>query len=152
MLFGKPFPVDTIFFRLTCGFIHISLCASADSPSDRPCWLFILNSSPHVTAKETKWFTFPLTLRGFLLAENRNLMSSKRMDLKHTISKKSENQRQSEWDVPHWKREMHSLGFLIVPQGCLRAWTFQGFSLIWHHSVAIRCTAAYMLDRITWGV
>lgn len=59
--FGKPFPVDTIIFRLTCGFIHISLCDSAHLPADRLCWSFILKSSPHMTAEETKSFMFYLS-------------------------------------------------------------------------------------------
>lgn len=84
---GKPFPVDTIIFRLTCGFIHISLSDSAHSAAYRLCWSFILKSSPHTPAKETKIFIFPLTLRGFLPAEKRNLMSSERIGLKHTLSK-----------------------------------------------------------------
>lgn len=117
-------------FRLTCGFIHISLSDSAHSPADWPCWWFILKSSPHMTAKETKRFIFPLILRGFLLEEKRILMSSRRMGLKHTILKKfwKSEAEGVRWSL--WKGKVHSLGFLIAPQGCLRTRTFQDFPLI----------------------
>lgn len=72
--FGEPFPVDTIIFRLTCGFTHISLSDSAHWPADRLCWSFILKSSPHMIPKETKRFIFPLTLRGLLPAEKFNVI------------------------------------------------------------------------------